>query len=265
MRQNLLGSNLLNMSLYNAANQNRMLTHPGAQHYGQYAMQEQYLHPVQGYDIDGNPLGYSDTMGVYGGGPGVMDAGDMYRLPPIDGMGMVYDDHHAHQHHAQVQAHQANAGHAHAGWGDPNALGAGGEFASSDYWSGAGPSDYHQHAHLDPSTEYYTGMIGAEYDQMHPSQYQLAPMMDLQADTSQEHQQQQTGGMSEMIHEREPDPRMNDWARDGQQTPSGHVLFNERLFDGALGSASLPALLGEKDDLAGFDEAMAQASEVPQW
>jgi len=65
---------------------------------------------------------------------------------------------------------------------------------------------------------------------------------------------------------RDRQPELAEWERDGQQTPSGHVLFNERLFDGALGSASLPTILGDRDDgLAGFDEAMAQASEIPQW
>jgi hypothetical protein len=273
MRQNLLGSNLLNMSLYNAANQNRMLTHPAAQHYGQYAMQEQYLPQVQGYDIDGNPLGYSDTTGMYGARVGSMDAGDMYRLPPIDGMGLVYDDHHAHQHYVhqhdgQTQAHQAHGGHTHRGWEDPNALavgaGAGGDFGSGDYWPGVGPSDYHHPHPVDASQDYYAGITGGEYDQMHLSQYQLAPMIDPQVDTSHDQQHQPMGG-AEMVHERQADPRLNDWARDGQQTPSGHVMFNERLFDGALGSATLPALLGEGDDLAGFDEAVAQASEIPQW
>lgn len=254
MRQNLLGSNLLNMSLYNAANQNRMLTHPGAQHYSQYAMQDQYMAPVQGHDIDGNPLSYSDGQAMYPGGG--LDAGAMYRLPSIDGSGLVYGDH----------PHVAHSNAAHQGWGDPNALGMAGEFGANDYWCGAGPSDYHYpHEHADLNQDYYAGTGAAgEYNQMHPSQYQLAPMVDPSARMSHD---AQPLDVAEGQQNRQPDPRLNDWARDGQQTPSGHVMFNERLFDGALGSASIPSLLGDgrDDGLAGFNEAMAQASEIPQW
>lgn len=87
------------------------------------------------------------------------------------------------------------------------------------------------------------------------------------------HQQPQQPQQQEQAHgEGSVDTRMHEWGGEGQQTPSGHVMFNERLFDGALGSAGLPTSLldGGRDDgldhgLAGFEEAMAQAADLGQW
>ena len=64
----------------------------------------------------------------------------------------------------------------------------------------------------------------------------------------------------------------SDW-RDGPgshilEAPSGHVVFNERLFDGVLGSAALPGGGGRREHdegLGAFDEAVAQANDSPGW
>jgi hypothetical protein len=49
------------------------------------------------------------------------------------------------------------------------------------------------------------------------------------------------------------DPTVRDWGMAEQQTPSGHVVFNENLFDGAL----------TKDEgLGDFDQAVEQANEM---
>ena len=252
MRQNLLGSNLLNMSMYNAAahaaGRGGVLNHPGAQHHLQYAMAESYL-PVS-YDVDGRPITYE--QGMYGG-PG-MDAGDMYRLPPIDGMGMPYD----------------------GAW-----AGGGG----ADYWShGAGPSGEYEGQDGNGADSYYPQVHpgGADFgqdpsaighiDQGMPGDFQLPPLMETHSSHQggKSSQQVDMGGQYGDREKETRDIRMQEWARDGQQTPSGHVMFNERLFDGALGSAGLPALggegLGPRDEgLSGFEEAIAQANEVPQW
>lgn len=66
-----------------------------------------------------------------------------------------------------------------------------------------------------------------------------------------------------------PRKSLGDWAKDisaltsQAQTPSGHVVFNERLFDGALGSAGLDGVGGTEMDegLGAFDEAVAQAND----
>nr|XP_018259600.1 uncharacterized protein I303_07668 [Kwoniella dejecticola CBS 10117]OBR81758.1 hypothetical protein I303_07668 [Kwoniella dejecticola CBS 10117] len=67
--------------------------------------------------------------------------------------------------------------------------------------------------------------------------------------------------------------------KEGQQTPSNHVLFNERLFDGALGTAGLGVSSSternqtgvdagdevNKEDLGMFDQAMEQAGGIGDW
>ncbi|KAK8850518.1 hypothetical protein IAR55_004436 [Kwoniella newhampshirensis] len=92
----------------------------------------------------------------------------------------------------------------------------------------------------------------------------------------------QDQGVSMGSGEGEDDARLREWLKDGQQTPSGHVHFNERLFDGALGSADLGLGLGlgmgmgagtgaqerreEGDDALGmFGEAMEQAGGIGEW
>lgn len=53
----------------------------------------------------------------------------------------------------------------------------------------------------------------------------------------------------------EDEPAGQDWDMPSQttQVPSGHVLFNDGLFDGEL---------GKDDGITDFDEAMQQASEM---
>ena len=235
MRQNLLGSNLLNMSLYNAAAQGRGIpSHPGALHHLGYDMAQDTYMPV-GYDLDGRPVAYNQ-QGMYAG---QMDGGDMYRLPPIDGV-QGYD----------------------AAWAGQ---------AGSDYWAAGAQGAqgyvegyYHPVAAAGPS-DFTQGVA-------HPAQgphgeYPLASMGPGNASGSGSGTGMGMGVNASALVDKQVDPRLNDWARDGQQTPSGHVLFNERLFDGALGSAGIPSLgdSARDDGLAGFEEAMAQASDMPQW
>ena len=238
MRQNLLGTNLLNMSLYNAAAQRGQIpNHPGAQHHLQYAMAEGYL-PVS-YDIERQNVPYDHT-GMYG--VPLMNSNDMYRLPPIDNMGLDYDStgQWAHQDSNdfwQIPDHSRQSYGLHdpsAMQGDPSAY----PPLGYDPTVSVGNEPYHLPPLIDP--------YGPQDDHSLPPT--MAPFGNLD------------NGL-------EPDPRMHEWARDGQQTPSGHVTFNERLFDGALGSAGLPPLgdVAGDADLAGFDEAIAQANELSQW
>jgi len=225
MRQSLLGSNLLNMSMYNAHAQaqaqangqghrpNVMPHHPGAQ----YAMAESYI--PMGYDLDGQPIvqsGYPVQEGMY---PGQAVDGDMYRLPPID-PGVM------------------NMGYGEMGWNGEGV----------EYWDGMGQAQGY-----DPHEEYYDpAPAGYTYsDQAPGDDFRLPPLLE----------GSRVGMEMDRRKDEGVDPRMREWARDGQQTPSGHVLFNERLFDGALGSAGIHQ---EKRDegLSGFDEAIAQVNDT---
>lgn len=292
MRQNLLGSNLLNMSLYNAAQQGRSVpSHPGAQHHLQYAVADPYVAPPMGYELDPHAshaahtvhgMPYSEHQpGMYPASGIEMDANDMYRLPPIDGMNMPYE----------------------SGWTVPGPGVVAGSNGEIDYWTSAGPGgEAHPHAYpggaaheypagdLGYQDSYYPPMQGmGDYDpntsMIH--QYQLPPLIDPTGqvaaaavaaaasgaasngghgiEAAHSHAGQPQQGPSTRADE-SIDTRMHEWSADGQQTPSGHVLFNERLFDDPLGSSALPSFMDGKDDgLAGFEEAMAQAGEIAQW
>ncbi len=229
LRQNLLGSNLLSMSMYNAQAQNQrasiMPHHPGAQ----YAMAESYL--PMGYDLDGRPnmqSAYPVQEGMYAPGPGGMVEGEMYRLPPID--------------HGMMQL-----GYDGMDW-DPE---------TGEYYPEGPSHPYETH----PQEEYYP-QGGAGYNFTDPapgSEYRLPPL-----EASRETGHTVEMGDNTRLEDEGVDPRMRDWAKDGLQTPSGHVQFNARLFDGALGSAGLQH---ESRDagLSGFDEAITQANEVQPW
>lgn len=230
MRQNLFGSNLLNMSMYNAQQAGRsnvMPHHPGAQ----YAMNESYI--PMGYDLEGRPVmpaGFAPQEGMYPPGPAV--EGEMYRLPPIDN-GMM------------------NVGYDGMGWHD----------GAVEYWD-AVDGQGHQYETHPARGEYYHTQAPAGYDFTDPppgAGYRLPPLLE---------GSREGGHTINMGTDRRDDegvdPRMTEWSLDGQQTPSGHVLFNERLFEGALGSAGLQQ--DRRDEgLVGFDEAIAQVNEVPQW
>ncbi|WVQ85956.1 hypothetical protein IAT38_008124 [Cryptococcus sp. DSM 104549] len=277
MRQNLLGSNLLNMSLYNAANSrlasnpNGYPSHPGAAHAAAAAAAGHGQHPGMGYQMDYMPMGYDlegrpIAMGgaggggyaqdVYGVAPAPQHPGqetDMYRLPPIDGMmGMP------------------QAGYE---WQQPG----------MEYWEqpagGVAPEMMPQQAGYGvPAEEYYAPSYEMEPG-MHEAgmEYRLPPLMETSRDggvpggssgdrapgdiIAGDYAANSAGGN---IGERGI-PGMRDWAVEGQQTPSGHVMFNERLFDGALGSAGLQGRGEAEDALGMFDQAMEHAGEVAQW
>lgn len=317
MRQNLIGSNLLSVSMYNAAQQRAaaaaaaaggnnnvnhyggynippggdiagvgvggMPSHPGAQHY-QYTMGGEPYLPV-GYDIDGQAVSYDPTGGMYDPNSmnGGMDSGEMYRLPPIGDLSQG--------HPGAYGDWQAPGGDY---WGhDPNTYGGhGGD--TMGMGDAAGEMGYYGHP---------GGMEGYDVN----GGYQLPPLIDpsnshgLQAHQAhlehQDHQPHHVDYRQEYAHgegyeSNEPGPSGagpsrnsvdHPWADahgtsgEGQQTPSGHVMFNERLFDGALGSAGLGGLGdagpsglglgggGRDDGMSGFEEAMAQVNEISQW
>ena len=231
MRQNLLGSNILSMSMYNAAAQanGRVAAHPGTQHHLQYAMAESYL-----------PVGYD--MQMYDQNVYPMSGNEMYRLPPMEPVREVYEGEWTQGPDYWSADNLQRPDHS------GPLLGSQQQMAQSDYYAPqlqVAPQDYTQQASANPDVQ----RVG----QGLPGEYYLDPVA---------HQHQH------IESEKRQDSRLHEWARDGQQTPSGHVVFNERLFDGALGSAILPPLgeSGPRDEeLAGFDEAVAQASEMARW
>ena len=248
MRQNLLGSNILSMSMYNAAAQaNSRMNHPGAQHHLQYAMAESYL-----------PMGY-DMQSIYDQGayPAPMDTGDIYHLPPIDNVGAVYDGNWTqgadYWNPDAVQGAEYPVPHPNLQPPQP--------IASSDYYA---PPPLHGVPH-----DY--GMPPVAPVQPLPQEAAAPPPKDVSQGLASEYQIPPVDPQAPHHHaepEKRRDPALHEWAREGQQTPSGHVIFNERLFDGALGSATLPALgdSGPRDEgLAGFDEAITQAIEMSHW
>lgn len=233
MRQNLLGSSLLNGMLYNQGYQQQgpphaaaraaapdMPQHPGqqyhlAQHPGEYAM------PV-GYDVDGRPI-----MRPYPSHPGAYDqqhpGPDMYRLPPIqDAVGW---DSHDHAYVPPRMDHWPMHGHEGHGAGTPEELHhAGGYFD--------GPSHPAQHYYPEYAPE-------AEYE------YRFPPLID--------------GSTAPRTAMPPPEVPLGGPTATVPEAPSGHVMFNERLFDGALGSARREL----DESLGAFDEAVAQANEAP--
>jgi hypothetical protein len=218
MRQNLLGTSLLNGMMHNPAYpgaQPSLLIqghphHPGAHPMGMYG---QYMPPPMGYEHPPHPGQPFDMhQGMYEAGEG------MYRLPPIEGMDMVSWPH---------------------GLPPPQP---GMEYYGNDP---SHPHDSHQY----PPEGYY-------HDQYHLDgmEYRLPPVAE--------------GSMREAKHEEADqgqNPRMKfDWSKD-QQTPSGHVMFQDKLFDGALDSAGLTGRKEADEGLNGFEEAVAQANEAGSW
>ncbi|WVO17430.1 hypothetical protein L204_105122 [Cryptococcus depauperatus] len=265
MRQNLLGTNLLNMSLYNAANARLASTtandyhaqqaaaagmsgpagvhghtHPGMQ----YAM-DSYLQ--MGYGLDGRPV----QVGGYGGeayGQNAQPAApvptgheaEMYRLPPIDGM--------------------LNVGNGYE-WQPP----------SMEYWeqNNAAP-DMAPPANGYPGGEeaYYAHSYDMDGVPVQAMEYRLPPLMEASRERHSVHEQAPGDIIASAFHEENQNKgshNMRQWTHQGQQTPSGHVMFNERLFDGALGSATMPERTGGEDGLGIFDQAIENAGEVEPW
>lgn len=176
------------------------------------------------------PQYLAEEMYHQGPGPG---SDDPYRLPPID------------------QNILPPIGGYEMGWQGDSGL---------DYWPGpGGPS---QQVYGDVNEFDHQG-----YGATDPSEFRLPPLLEGSREGASLEMSVQ-GGYPE-DDEVGIDPRMRDWGKEGLQTPSGHVMFNERLFDGALGSAGLSGL-GQDDarrdeGLAGFDEAMRDVHDVPTW
>lgn len=295
MRQNLLGSSLLGGMLYNQGCQQSgpphpsarvagpgMAQHPGAQyHLSQHPHPHPHPHASEygmpvGYDVDGRPIlrAYPGGSGgyehPYPGHPEQQEYQDypghpsteMYRLPPIQdavGPGM-WDSH--------------DLG---AGYYPPPRM---------DHWLGQGQGQdqgqystdqqqqQHQHQDLTPEEHmhqhqqqggYFEG--GHQYYPEYEGEYRFPTLHD--------------GSTVPRTASAMPPPEMmmhhdgggpSDW-RDGpgghlHEAPSGHVIFNERLFDGVLGSAALPGGGGRREHdegLGAFDEAVAQANDSPGW
>jgi hypothetical protein len=255
MRQNLLGSSLLNMSMYNAhAQQQRSGQHQshlhghGHSHPGmQYAMAESYV-PI-GYDLNGRPVmdgGYPAQAGY----AQEMYGDDMYRLPPIMGyegqpMGWEGD--------AGAEYYQTRV----AGMAEDYLHAEGADMAGFAMEGGVGELDlgldYHLPSLLDPEqldVGLAVGGAGAGPSGPRPA--------DIIAG-----QYARDGALPD--DDKGEDPRMRNWVPEAQQTPSGHVIFNERLFDGALGSAGLGIGEGHDEGLGAFDEAVQQAHDMTAW
>jgi hypothetical protein len=262
MRQNLLGSSLLGGMMYQQSYQHggyptdhrvpvqAMPQHPGAQYHVAHHPSE-YAMPV-GYDVDGRPVmrsyhsGGYDTGGGYDAQPQPSQSHEamhphegMYRLPPIQDAvgGGMWESHDMAQYPPPRMEH----------------------------W----PEDpYGQHAHAQPqwTPEEEGGQQagyfeGAEHYPDYEQQYRFPPMLE---------------GSNTMPPSAIPsvdmplqDASTEAWKEAGPshapEAPSGHVFFNERLFDGALGSAPMAGRSHEDEGLGAFHEAVAQANETPEW
>ncbi|WVF68219.1 hypothetical protein IAT40_002984 [Kwoniella sp. CBS 6097] len=341
-------------------------SHPGAQHYtsGMYAM-EGYI--PMAYDFDGRPIpgapgvaggAYGAEMYApapasgHGGSLGVPERtgheGEMYRLPPIEGM--------------------VDVGTGYEAWQNPMGGGAGAGAGSGpgqvEYWDQTIPDPGNMASQLPPHAsypdvngeDYYAstydlaaaaaGSSGDidRYDPMGVEMgYRLPPLVEASREggstidyhsTDAHERPRPNGGQPSSQHGMTSNERpgdliassyaaasgpgasglkggarsakedeqarirsIRDWTRNlestpengsvsghqgggvNQQTPSGHVLFNERLFDGALGTAGLhdqdkergegvngSREQGEKEAneeaLGMFDQAMEQAGQV---
>jgi hypothetical protein len=256
MRQNLLGHNLLNMSLYNAAQQQQQMqqraaalalhqshqaAYPGyLDHpHGAYAGVEYMPMPQQGYELDEHgamlmdprerpAYGYTHPghEAQYGpGGYGQDQPDEVYHLPNNGYDAPAYD------------------------------VGRGIEY----YGGAVGPEGY---------GDGYSTMDPAGYDMGYDIQdpYRLPPLISPTSHMAHSSNMSTSalpggsGSLHAQLEDEEPrvGPRMRDWDMQ-QQTPSGHVVFNDGLFDGELG---MGMSLGKDDGLGDFNEAMQQASEM---
>lgn len=266
MRQNLLGSNLLSMSLYNAANarlassaaataaaENDYRYHSGIDAMGttvghghthpgmQYAL-DSYIQ--LGYGLDNRPVQVAGYSGEMYGAPSTASGhgSDIYRLPPINGMMAVENGYE---------------------WHAP----------SMEYWdqTNVDPEAAQRQAGYPFEGEYYATHYDLEGGVPEQTEYHLSSLMETSHVGNGSLPERAPGDIiagAYVTHEKQEDkelPSMRQWAGEGQQTPSGHVMFNERLFDGALGSAGLPDKAEEPDALAMFDQAMEQAGEIAPW
>nr|XP_019051081.1 hypothetical protein I302_01529 [Kwoniella bestiolae CBS 10118]OCF30011.1 hypothetical protein I302_01529 [Kwoniella bestiolae CBS 10118] len=263
--------------------------------YGMYPMDTNYVTSV-GYDIDGRPIqmvsqaptqGYPEMYGTGQNGNGLLADGsmmggqnhpEMYRLPPIEGM-------------VDINGNPA------AGYENWQAQGGMGQSGGEEYWdtqplpgiSSELAYDTTTHINTSGGEEYYNTSYGeipapgggdpSGMVESNGLEYRLPPLMDIPRDTpngvngdgpgdliASQYAREHSGSQSSSGGRR--DERTS---KEGQQTPSGHVLFNERLFDGALGTAGLTdktkgheGTLND-DDLGMFDQAMEQAGDIGNW
>ncbi|KAK4685816.1 hypothetical protein P7C73_g4324, partial [Tremellales sp. Uapishka_1] len=225
MRQNLLGSNLLNMSHLYDHGQGQGSQHPGAQHM-QYAMAESYL--PMGYDLNGRPV-----QAEYG------YENDMYRLPPLQ------------EQYATWHGDDYWDGHVNAN-------------ANANPDASAQPQDYYTQTAFDDGMQYVGNFEENRLPPLAEASREDPPGMRPGDIVAGQFARGVGVGMEE--EEQGQDPRLTTWERENQQTPSGHVFFNERLFDGALGSAVLPGMEerdGERQSAVGpFDEALGAFDEA---
>ncbi|WVR08543.1 hypothetical protein IAU60_005598 [Kwoniella sp. DSM 27419] len=261
------------------------LGYPGSTGVMQYAHAENMGYTVEGYvplgfDLDGRPIpidpGYPPEIYALGaGGPSGIPQGaqyesQLYRLPPIEGM--------------------MDVGTGYETW-QPTHPGVG----QVNYWEQpplpsdilGQPGDYTEEAEYPtgPDAYYPSTYAMADAGALPPGamEYRLPPLLEASREGSssinpedRSHRDQERpldrddpgpvqyapGGGS--LSEKED--RTREWTREvGQQTPSGHVVFTERLFDGALGTAGLQDRRGSDEELGMFDQAVEQAGEVEPW
>jgi hypothetical protein len=248
MRQNLLGSSLLGGMMYHQQGYQQgghpldprlahhgMPQHPGAQYHVAHHPAE-YNMPV-GYDIDGRPVlrsyhssGYEHPHPHAHPHPNEQ----MYRLPPI---------------HDAVAAGMWDS---HEQYPPPR----------MDNW----PEDQYGHPQNqytpeDEAAQQAGYFEGAEYFPDYEQQYRFPPMLE-----GSTVPMPQSAASVDMI----PNEGSSGSWHDGgvgaaPEAPSGHVFFNERLFDGALGTAPLHGRRDEDEGLGAFNEAVVQANELPSW
>lgn len=255
MRQNLLGSSLLGSMMYHQQGYQhgqhvqagypldpRMAhhgipQHPGAQYHVAHNPAE-YNMPV-GYDVDGRPIlrqyhssAYDHPHPLAHAQPHLDE--QMYRLPPIQdavAAGMWdSQDHYSAPRMGNWQGDQ---------YGQPH-----GQYTSED--EAAQQVGYFE---------------GAEYYPDYEHQYRFPPLIE-----GATVPMPQSAASVDML----PNEGSSDSWNDGvvgaaPEAPSGHVFFNERLFDGALGTATLQGRGEEDEGLGAFHEAVVQAHEASSW
>ncbi|KIR79624.1 specific transcriptional repressor [Cryptococcus gattii EJB2] len=272
MRQDLLGSNLLNISLYNAANarlassttataatENDYRYHPGIDSVGT-AVGHGHTHPgmqyamgsnIQlGYGLDGRPVkvgGYSGEMygttALLAGPSSASDhESDMYQFPPMNGMMDVRNRYE---------------------WHAP----------SMQYWDqvNMGPEEVQPQGGYPVEGEYYATHYDLEGGVPEQMEYRFSSLMETSGEGNGSLPKRAPGDIiaGAYVAYKEQEDRnpssIRQWAGEGQQTPSGHVMFNEKLFDGVMGSAGLFDKAEGPDVLAMFDGAMEHAGEIASW
>lgn len=245
MRSNLLGQNLLNISLFNAAQQQ--------------AQEQQRAAAIAAAHAQAN---YAAQYGPYG-----------HALPyASDYQSSNYDTYHSQGYEGYQQGYEPYASqptYANDNYRVTQGGALNGEQPVMDY--------YHSQGQPETDATYYPGYAAQGGYENHVSEkYTLPPILS---------QQEGNHNLSYQPPQRldyETDPRLhvtthpglfatveddlhaqtapsNPHDNDGDmnlQTPSGHVRFDESLFDGALG------MNGKDDGLGDFEQAMQQANEM---